>query len=212
MPTDLPALLARLSELFPAEHPLDLLPSAGPDTWASLAERFPGGHAERWFAATDGQANELPAVLAHTFSSLRDAASILQTTDELRAEPEGYWVESWWIAITTDHAGQHIMLDDRDGRVLMVAHDDDAIEVLAPSAEEWIGQILRDHADGTLVWDGTFGLIDAEELAGIHARIAAREARRNAPIPLKHKVGLALTLLGTSGLVALVIWWLEGHR
>ncbi|HEY8427752.1 MAG TPA: hypothetical protein VIL20_05230 [Sandaracinaceae bacterium] len=38
--SDLPRLLARLATFFPPERPLALRPSAGPEAWAPLAERF----------------------------------------------------------------------------------------------------------------------------------------------------------------------------
>ena len=62
-------LLERLKGLFPPEAPLRLLPSSGPGAWAAVAERYPGGPASRWFAASDGQADELPTFDAHRFCS-----------------------------------------------------------------------------------------------------------------------------------------------
>ncbi len=211
--SDLSTLLAKLVDRFPPEHAIELRPSAGSDAWASLEDRFSGGHARRWFAATNGQANTLPAVLSHSFCSLADARDALRIADEIRAEPDGYWVEPEWIAIAGDGAGQHIMIDDRDGRVLMVAHDDDYVEVLATSADEWLASLLRDFDRGVLTCDRTFGLIETEELARIHARQEEQRSRHQPrPLPLKHKPGLALTVMVSLALMALFIWYAETHR
>ena len=213
MTTDLSTLLKNLTERFPPEHPIELRPSAGPDAWTRSESRFPDGHARRWFAATDGQANTLPAFLAHSFCSLDEARDALRIADDIRAEADRCWVEPEWLAIAGDGAGQHIMIDDRDGRVLRVAHDDDYIDVLAPSPEAWIASLLRDLDEGVLAWDETFGLIETEELARIrahHEKVAARQ--QPGPLPLKHKIGLSMTLLGLTVLMALFIWFLETHR
>lgn len=210
---DLSTLLSELAARFPPEHPLALQPPAGDDAWAPLAARFPGGHARRWYAATDGQANRLPAVDTHTFCSLSEARRVLEIADAIRAEPDGYWVEPHWLAIAADGAGQHLMIDDRDGRVLSVAHDDDHIDVLAESPEAWLASLQRDLDEGVLVVDATFGLIDAAELAGIEARREARRARDEpGPLPLKHKIGLTVCLLVIVVFMAALIWLLETNR
>ena len=207
MAQDLASLLARLVAIFPEEHRVALLPPADEAVWGRHAGRF-SGHARRWFRATDGQRDNLPAVDGHTFGSLSDALQTLAITDELRAEPEGYWVEPGWVAIAGDGAGQHVMIDDHDGRVLAVAHDDDAVAVLAASPEAWLEGLLAGHASGALVLDRTFGLTSTEALAAMQPR----RAETQAPLPLRHKLGLALTLLVTSTLMGLLIWWLESNR
>lgn len=206
-------LLARLPSLFPESHPLVLVPSA--DGFAPHAERYAGGHAARWFAATDGQRGEEPFADAHSLCSLAEALEAAKVADGLRAEPNGYWVEPQWLAIASDHAGQHFMIDDVTGRVLAVAHDDDAVAVIAESPEAWLTSLVEGHAKGTIVWDEVYGLIDAAELAlmrGAQQANAARAAARAAPLPTKHKIGLALTLTAALGAMALFVWYLETHR
>ena len=209
---ELQGLLTRLQGCFPAEAPLCLIPSAGPEAWARIAHLFPGGHAERWFATTDGQTDELPVYDAHTFGSLAEAAEAMRIADELRAEPDGYWVEPHWLAIAGDHAGQYIMVDDQHGQVLAVAHDDDHVVVLAPSLEAWLAKLIEDYDAGVLVWSPTFGLTEAEELERMRNRQAELTARRNAPLTGKQKLGLALTLSVVMALIAALIYWLESRR
>jgi hypothetical protein len=212
MDRDLAALLDRLAARFPEAHPVRLRPPADAAVWGRHAERF-SGHARRWFSVTDGQDGRRPAIDGYRFESLADALQVVEVSDELRAEPEGYWVEPSWLPIAGDGAGQHFMIDDDDGRVLAVAHDDDAVAVLADSPEAWLEDLLAAHASGALVFHPTFGLTSAEELAAMERRRAERRARQEpGPLPLKHKIGLALTLLSTAVLSALVIWWLESTR
>ena len=143
---------------------------------------------------------------------LDEAVAALQIADELRQQPEGYWVEPHWLAIASDGAGQHLMVDDKDGRVLAVAHDDDHVDVVAPSIEAWLEHLIDGHAAGTVVWDEVFGLVDASRLAAIHAARRAHEARRQpAAMTSRQKVGLGFTLGGLAALIALVIWWLESR-
>lgn len=206
-------LLTRARELFPAERPLALEPSS--ERFAENAARYPGGHAARWFAVTDGQRGDAPFADAHALCSLAEALQASEVADRLRSEDaDGYWVEPHWLAIASDGAGQHIMLDDRDGRILAVAHDDDHVEVIASSPEAWLESLLDGHANGSVVWDEVFGLVDAEELARVHdaQRAHASRVARSARIPTKHKIGLGVTT-GTVVLLSLVLaWYLETHR
>ena len=208
---ELQGLLTRLQGCFPAEAPLCLTPSAGPEAWAPIAHRFPGGHAERWFATMDGQTDELPVYDAHTFGSLAEAAEAMRIADELRAEPDGYWVEPHWLAIAGDHAAQYIMVDDQNGHVLAVAHDDDHVVVLAPSLEAWLAKLIEDYDAGVLVWSPTFGLTEAEELERMRNRQAELTARRNAPLTGKQKLSLALTLSVVMALIAALIYALTQY-
>ena len=212
MTDELASLLDRLVAAFPDEQRIALRPPPDESGWGGYAKRF-SGHARRWFEATDGQVDARPAVDGYRFESLANALATVAITEELRAEPEGYWVEPSWLAIAGDGAGQHFMIDDDDGRVLAVAHDDDAVTVLADSPEEWLEGLLADHASGALVFHRTFGLTSAEELAAMERRQAEIRARNQpGPLPLKHKLGLTLTLMLTTGLMALLIWWLESNR
>ena len=208
-PESLNRLLERLKGLFPPEAPLRMLPSSGPEAWAAVAERYPGGHAARWFAASDGQADELPTFDAHRFCSLADALNIAETCAELRAQPDGYWVEASWIPIATDLTGHTLMLDDRDGRVLSVAHDDDHVAVLADSPEAWISGLLEAHAAGTIVWDSTFGLVEQATLDDVQAFKAAQAARRGPEVKASH---IALLVLALSALITGLIWFFESRR
>src|SRR5262245_32459205 len=200
---DLPELMTRLARVFPAEGPLSLHPPASEEAWARLADRFPGGHARCWFAACDGQADTLPFYDGHELCSLAEAESTMRIADEIRAGPEGYWVEPHWLAIASDLSGHHLMIDDRDGRVLSGAHDDDHVTVLAPSPKAWIAQLLRDHDTGAVVHDPTFGLIEREVLARVEAHRREAEARANAPMTGRDKRTLALGLSVTAALVLL---------
>lgn len=208
----LAVLLARLSALFPAASPLVLNPSA--EQFAPHAERYSGGHAARWFAATNGQQGDRPFAGAHALCSLEEALEAAKIADQLRAEPDGYWVEPQWLAIASDGAGQHFMIDDRDGRVLAVAHDDDHVEELAASPEAWLEGLLDGHAKGTVVWDEVFGLIEATKLEQVHEaqRARAKRTQESAQIPTKHKIGLALTVGVAVGLSLVFAWYLETHR
>lgn len=212
MADELSDLLARVARLFPPDAPLSLRPSAGPEAWARVAERFPGGHAQRWFAACDGQADALPFYDAHELCTLEEAAAAMRIADEIRAEPEGYWVEPHWLAIASDLGGQHLMIDDRDGRVLSVAHDDDAVAVVAPSPEAWLAQLLRDHEAGVVVYDPTFGLIEKEVVDRVAAHHAEVAARASAPLTTRQRLQLAATIAIVLGLMALLVFWLETHR
>ncbi len=196
--------------MFPASSPLKLRPSA--EAFGRHAERFSGGHAARWFAATNGQHGEAPFAGAHYLCSLEDALAAVRIADELRAQPDGYWVEPCWLPIASDGAGQHFMIDDRDGRVLGVAHDDDHVEVIAESPEAWLERLLDGHAQGTVVWDEVFGLIDKAELDRIHESRAQAERERNAPLPLKHKLLLALMISLTLLVMGFFTWFVETHR
>ena len=208
-PEPLNRLLERLKGLFPPEAPLRLLPSSGPGAWAAVADRYPGGHAARWFAASDGQADELPTFDAHSFCSLAEALNIAETCAELRAQPDGYWVEASWIPIATDLTGHTLMLDDRDGRVLSVAHDDDHVAVLAPSPEAWISGLLEAHAAGTIVWDSTFGLVEQATLDDVQAFKAAQAGRRAPEVKASHVVLLVLAL---SGIIGSLVAFFESRR
>ena len=205
--SDLPALLARLQASFPADAPLRL---RDPAPWdPSLDARFPGGHVRRWFAACDGQEGAEPAVDAHALCSLAEARSVLHTIDALRAEPEGYWVEPHWLPITSDGAGQHLMIDDRTGAVLSVAHDDDHVDPLAPSPEAWLQDLCDGLESGALVWDSTFGITSAADLAAMEARRREREAQ--AP-PAANRWVTALVFGGTAVAMGLLLWFLESNR
>ena len=208
-PETLNRLLERLKGLFPPEAPLRMLPSSGPGAWAAVAERYPGGPAARWFAASDGQADELPTFDAHSFCSLADALNIAETCAELRAQPDGYWVEASWIPIAADLSGHTLMLDDRDGRVLSVAHDDDHVAVLADSPEAWISGLLEAHAAGTIVWDSTFGLVEQATLDDVQAFKAAQAARRDPEVKSSH---VALLVLALGALITGLIWFFESRR
>jgi hypothetical protein len=197
--------------LFPASSPLVLKPGAG--AFAPHAERFSRGHVARWFSATDGQEGDRPFAEAHALCSLAEALEVMRIGDDLRSQPDGYWVEPHWLAIASDGAGQHLMIDDHDGRVLAVAHDDDHVQVVAPSAEVWLALLLEGHAKGYLVWDETFGLIDAESLAGIHAAQRAQAERQRArPVPWRHRLGLGTTIGLMLLLSGLFVWVLVTHR
>jgi hypothetical protein len=211
-PSDtLQALLARFPPLFPASSPLELKPSAA--GFAPHEQRFPGGHAARWFAACDGQRGDRPFAHAHALCSLAEAVEAMRIADDIRTEPDGYWVEPHWLAIASDGAGQHFMIDDRDGRVLAVSHDDEHVEVLGASPEAWLANLLDDHARGAVVWDGTFGLIEAKELEQIHEfhREQAERGKLEALAP-KHKLGLALGVVLAMAVMGLFIWFLESRR
>lgn len=210
MTRPLDALLRQLPDLFPLSTPLVLKASA--DGFAAHAARFNGGHAARWFAAVDGQVGDEPFADAHALCSLTEAVAAMGIADGLRVEPDGYWVEAHWLAIASDGAGQHLMIDDHDGRVLAVAHDDDHVDVVAPSVEAWLQHLIDGHAAGTVVWDEVFGLIDATRLAAIHASQRAHTARREpTPMTRAQKVGLGVTMGGLAALITVVIWWLESR-
>jgi hypothetical protein len=211
-PSDtLQSLLARFPPLFPASSPLELIPSAA--DFAPHERRFPGGHAARWFAACDGQRGDRPFAHAHALCSLAEALDAMRIADDIRAEPDRYWVEPHWLAIASDGAGQHFMIDDHDGRVLAVAHDDDHIQVLGASPEAWLAKLLDDHAQGSVVWDETFGLIEREKLEQVHEFHREQALRHKLePLPLKHKLGLALTVGLAMGLMGLFAWFLESRR
>lgn len=210
MTPDLYALLKQLQEQFPSANPLNLEPTAGTEAWGSDALRFSGGPARRWFAATNGQSDSSPAVYSYTFCPLDEALVAVETTDALRAEPEGYWVEPHWIAIAHDGAGQYIMIDDLDGRVLMVAHDDDEVDVLAESPESWLQELIGGCASGTLVWDAVFGLTDADELAEVHRyQTAHRKVNADRALSPADKVKVGLVFTGCGAACALLIWWFE---
>lgn len=212
-PSDtLQSLLARFPALFPASSPLELEPSSA--GFAAHAQRFPGGHAARWFAACDGQRGDRPFARAHALCSLAEAVDAMRIADDIRAEqPDVYWVEPHWLAIASDGAGQHLMIDDHDGRVLAVAHDDEHVEVLGASPEAWLAKLLDDHARGAVVWDETFGLVGADSLEQVnefHRELAQRD--KVGPLPLKHKLGLALAGGLAMALLGLFAWFLESRR
>jgi hypothetical protein len=205
-------LLAALARCFPAHAPLSMRPSAGSEEWARLGGRFPGGHARRWFAACDGQTDELPSYDGHCFCSRQEAEASMNVADEIRADPEGYWIAAHWIAFADDLAGHQIMIDDRDGRVLSVAHDDDHVRVLAESPEAWVEALVRGHADGTIVWDTTFGLVEKRVLDEVSAYRADVAAGRVVPLPTsQQRITMAAVAILALFLV-LVVVWLEAHR
>jgi hypothetical protein len=205
-------LLTRLARCFPPHAPLSMRPSAGSGEWARLEGRFPGGHARRWFAACDGQENELPSYDGHRFCSRGEAEALMNVADEIRADPEGYWIEAHWIAIADDLGGHQLMIDDCDGRVLSVAHDDNHVRVLAESPEAWIEALVRGHADGTIVWDTTFGLTEKRVLDEVEAHRAEVDAGRVAPVPTRQKRVAMAAILALALVLVLVVVWLEAHR
>lgn len=181
--------------------------------WRPFAERFSGGHCRRWFEACDGQETAYSFYDAHRLMSLKDAGEAMRIADDIRAEPDGYWVESHWLAVAGDGAGQHIMIDDRDGRVLAVAHDDDNVAVLAESPEAWLQGLLDGLDDGSIQWDRTFGLIETKVLDDVAAYKQAQAARkRQAELAPTQRRGLMLTLVLAMTLMGLLIWWLEARR
>jgi hypothetical protein len=207
----LAALVAQLPPLFPATHPLRIRPSA--DAFAPHIERFSGGHVARWFAALDGQEGQEPFADAHSLCSLEEGLQTVQIADEIRAQPDGYWVEPHWFPISSDGAGQHHMIDDHDGRVLHVAHDDDHVQVVARSPEAWLQELIEGHAGGSLVWDETFGLFDAEQLADVErGRRAAEEHLAAAPKRKAQGLRIGLTIAAAIAILAWG-WWLlsRGH-
>jgi hypothetical protein len=205
-------LFARLAHCFPPHAPLSMRPSAGSEEWARLGVRFPGGHARRWFAACDGQKNELPSYDGHYFCSREEAEASMKTADEIRANPKGYWIAAHWIAIADDLASHQIMIDDHDGRVLSVAHDDDQVRVLAESPEAWIEALVRGHADGTIVWDTTFGLVEKRVLDDVSAYRAAVAAGRVAPVPTRQQRAAMAAIAILVLVLVLVVVWLEARR
>jgi hypothetical protein len=102
------------------------------------------------------------------------------------------------------------MIDDHDGRVLAVSHDDEHVEVLGGSPEAWLAKLLDDHAQGAVVWDRTFGLIEKSELEQV--REFHREQAERRKLPTKHKLGLALAVGLAMALMGLFIWFLESRR
>jgi hypothetical protein len=205
---DLPTLLQRVAGCFPPGAPLTLAP---PVSFDAASGRW-RGHARRWFAASDGQVDELPFWDAHSLAGLEHALLTARTCDDLRAEPDGYWVQPSWVSIASDYAGHHIMLDDDDGRVLSVAHDDDHVAVLAPSPEAWLEGLLAGHADGTIVWDDTFGLVKKQVLDDVAAHRAEAAARAVAPLTARQRWSLALYLVVVVAVVVGVIALLEAGR
>lgn len=209
---DLTQLLGRVARIFPEEAPLSLAPPASEEAREQHADRFSGGHALRWFASCDGQAGALPFYDAHELCSLAEAVEAMRIADDIRAEPEGYWVEPHWLAIASDRSGHHLMIDDRDGRVLSVAHDDDHVTVLAPSPEAWLAKLISDRATGAVVHDPVFGLIEREVLARVEAHRRERQAREKAPRAPRGKLTATLWTAAAVAILLLVIWWLETHR
>ncbi|MDQ2646846.1 MAG: hypothetical protein M3020_23785 [Myxococcota bacterium] len=138
----------------------------------------------------------------------------MHIADGIRAEPEGYWVEPHWLAIASDGAGQHIMIDDHDGRVLAVAHDDEHVGVLAASPEAWLTKLLDEHAAGAVVWQETFGLIGKKELAKLREAQRARAQRAHArpDPPLKQKLAWALGVVLAMAGVTLFGWFFASRR
>ncbi len=204
--SSLHGLLARLAVSFPASHPLVLKPSA--DAFAPHAARFSGGHAARWYAALDGQEGDEPFANAHVLCSLEDALAVVRIADDLRSEPDGSWIQPHWLAISTDLGGQHWMIDDHDGRVLAVAHDDDHVTVLAPSVEAWLESWSERLDNGTVVWDEVLGLMTVADRE-------RRDAERAPPVTSltsRQKLGLALSLGGVLLLVGAWIGFLESRR
>jgi hypothetical protein len=208
MNDDLSTLLARVSRCFPPDAPITLAP---PVAFDEASPRW-RGHVRRWFAASNGQADELPFWDAHSLAGVAQALHTAQICDDLRAEPDGYWVQPSWASIASDYAGHHIMLDDDDGRVLSVAHDDDHVVVLAPSPELWLEGLLAGFADGTIVWDDTFGLITKRVVDDVAAHRAEAAARAAAPLSLRQKLLLALYLVVGVGVIGAFIAWLEAGR
>lgn len=211
--TKLATQLERLLERFTEERPV-LRPPAGEAAWEPLAERFPNGHCRRWFEACDGQDTAYAFYDAHELMKLSEAVDCMRIADDIRAEPDGYWVEPQWLAIAGDNSGQQIMIDDRDGRVLAVAHDDDHVPVLAESAEAWIQGLMDGLDDGSIQWDRTFGLIETKVLEDVAAHKQAQAERRQlqAQMAPKERLGLVLTLALAMGLMGLLVWWLESRR
>ncbi|MCA9640156.1 MAG: SMI1/KNR4 family protein [Polyangiaceae bacterium] len=211
--TKLASKLEELLERFSEERPV-LRPPAGAAAWQALAERFPNGHCRRWFEACDGQDTAYSFYDSHELVTLSEAADAMRIADDIRAEPDGYWVEPQWLAIAADNSGQHIMIDDRDGRVLAVAHDDDNVPVLAESPEAWLQSLLDGLDDGSIQWDRTFGLIETKVLEDVAAYKQAQAERKQqaAQMTPKQRLGLFLTLGITMGLMGLLIWWLESRR
>lgn len=163
--------------------PLRLRPPAEASAWAPLAARFTGGPARRWFAACGGQPEGDLFYDGHGLCSLDEAVASLQIFDEVRRETEAdkheYWVEPHWVPIASDLAGHHLMIDDRDGRVLSVAHEDDSVGVLGVSPESWLAGLLRDFEDGPVVYAEHFGLIEREVLR----RARCDDALRHIALP-----------------------------
>lgn len=203
---ELRELMSKLSLRFPRSALLSMLPSAGPAAWRPFAERFPGGPARRWFAAWDGQADELPFWDGHSLGGLAQAAEIARECDALRAEPDGYWVQPSWISIGSDLAGHHLMIDDADGRVLSVAHDDDHVVVLAPSPEAWLAELEAGCSTGTITWEPAFGLIfqkTLDEVAAWHARPRGGEgSSRKLGVVAVALAAVAVFFVGVAWLVA----------
>ena len=210
MDAPLEPLLAKLPGLFPASSPFSLTPSA--KAFAPHSERFSGGHAARWFAASDGEEGQRPFADAHYLCSLAEALEAMQIADELRAQHEGYWVLPHWLAIASDGSGHHFMIDDANGNVLSVAHDDEHVEVIAPSAAAWLGHLIDGHAESSVVWDKVFGLIEVAELEQIHAAQASGNALRPPELSPKQKLRGALGAVLVAIIMGCWIWFLETHR
>lgn len=209
---DLLSLLTRVQALFPSAFTPELRP--GVELPPEVRARYAGGHVARWFAATDGQRSDEAFAMGYELCSLTDALDSAAIADGLRAEPDGYWVEPEWLAIASDGAGQHLMIDDRTGRVLDVAHDDDGVDEIASSPEAWLQALLDGHARGSIVHDEGFGLVDAALLERVRQAERARERRaaEDATIPTRHKVSLAIITLLALGLLALFVGYLESRR
>ncbi len=208
----LEALFARILALFPATRPLVLRSAVEP--FAPHAARYSGGHAARWFATIDGQRGDDPFADGHALCSLAYALDAAKIADEIRSGPEGYWVDARWLAIASDGAGQHVMIDDRDGRVLAVAHDDDHVRELASSPEAWLKMLIDGHAAGSIVWDDVFGLVEAEKLEDVreHQRAQSARSQQRAQISTKHKIGLVMTAVVIVAIVLVAVWTIETHR
>lgn len=192
--------LVQLIGCFPEVQQRAFREAADSQAWEQLSGRYPGGPGRRWFAAVGGQEGEQLFYDGYTLLSLADAVERCERFDERReADPE-YWVSKDWIAIAANQCGGHLMIDDGNGRVLVV-HDDDAdVEVLARSAEQWFGTLIAAFGAGTTVWRLSHGLVERAALARAREQLAAYEAAQR---PSKRKLMGKLVL---AALLWLLIW------
>ncbi|MEZ4321364.1 MAG: hypothetical protein R3F61_28075 [Myxococcota bacterium] len=140
------------------------------------------------FAVFDGQTDG-PALLEHHHLLSRAEAETEKTMMDALAADEG-WPDTWWSAhwhpFGSDGAGQLLVVDDRDGRVLEFLHDDDARPEHGDSLEAWFARIVAEIEAGERLYDPDCGVVSPayrEEHRAARQRFRAGPARFGAATP-----------------------------
>ena len=158
------------------------------------------------FRTVDGQLSGGPIFAYFELLSYTDAQAEKSMMDDLARDES--WEDSWWHRswhpFAADGAGQLLVVDERDGRVIEFLHDDECRQVLAETLGAYAADIASRLEGGALVYDAGVGVISPDELANYRAQQAARPLR-SASEGAHPTAGLLIVLTMLFGWVAIGI-------